>query len=58
MLVTIKIQISGTSRNNFGAWLITPNKSFMVQALLNQDLMIHYDGLILNYLFSEHLVRD
>lgn len=44
----------GQAGNNFGAWLITPNKSFYGSGPLNQDLMIHYDGLILNYLFSEH----
>ncbi|MDK7952431.1 polysaccharide lyase family protein [Lactobacillus paragasseri] len=44
----------GQAGDNFGAWLITPDKSFYGSGPLNQDLMIHYDGLILNYLFSEH----
>lgn len=44
----------GQAGNTMGAWLIVPDKSFYGSSPLNQDLMIHYDGLILNYLFSEH----
>lgn len=44
----------GQFGKEFGAWLIAPTKDYYGSGPLNQDLMIHYDGLILNYLFSEH----
>lgn len=44
----------GQAGNKIGIWLITPDKAYYGSGSLNQDLTVHYDGLILNYLFSEH----
>ncbi|MDF7669101.1 polysaccharide lyase family protein [Lactobacillus sp. ESL0703] len=44
----------GQFGDNIGLWILTPDKSFYSCGPLNQDLMLHYDGLVLNYLVSEH----
>ena len=37
-----------------GFWIIAPDKSSYGCGPLNQDLMVHYDAIALNYLASEH----
>lgn len=44
----------GEYGKNLGLWVITHDKSYYGCGPLNQDLMIHYDAIALNYLVSEH----
>lgn len=44
----------GQYGHDYGLWVITPDKSAYGGGPLNQDLMIHYDAITLNYLVSEH----
>jgi len=48
----------GEYGNKMGIWLVVPDKSAYGCGPLNQDLMVHYDGITLNYLDSEHFGKD
>lgn len=44
----------GQYGNNYGLWFIPTDRSYFPSGPLNQDLLLHYDGLILNYLTGKH----
>ncbi|MFC6177660.1 polysaccharide lyase family protein [Companilactobacillus huachuanensis] len=48
----------GQYGDKLGIWLVVPDKSAYGCGPLNQDLMVHYDGITLNYLDSEHFGKD
>lgn len=49
-----KTDLWGQFSAKLGFWLILPDKSAYGCGPLNQDLMVHYDAIILNYMVSEH----
>lgn len=44
----------GQFGTKYGFWFIPVNTAYYGSGPLNQDLLLHYDGLILNYMCSEH----
>ncbi|GAA3631150.1 hypothetical protein GCM10022297_07830 [Lactobacillus hamsteri] len=44
----------GQFGDDLGVWIINTDTSYYGGGPLNQDLMVHYDGIVLNYLSSEH----
>lgn len=44
----------GQYGKNYGLWFIPTDRSYFPSGPLNQDLLLHYDGLILNYLTGKH----
>lgn len=48
----------GQFGDKFGFWFIPVDKSYYGCGPLAQDLMVHYDSIILNYMTSEHFGRD
>ncbi len=44
----------GQYGKNYGFWFIPVNTGYYGCGPLNQDLLVHYDGIILNYMCSEH----
>lgn len=44
----------GQYGEQYGAWFIPIDKSGYPSGPLKQELMVHYDGIILNYMTSEH----
>lgn len=44
----------GQFGSHLGFWFIPVNTSYYGSGPENQDLMVHYDGIVLNYLSSEH----
>lgn len=52
-----KTNLWGQYGNKYGFWFIPVNKSYYGSGPEVQDLMIHYDGIILNYMSSEHFGR-
>lgn len=48
----------GQFGHEYGFWFIPANRSYYDGGPLNQDLLLHYDGLILNYMASSHLGKD
>lgn len=48
----------GMHGNRFGFWFIPVNTSYYPGGPLKQDLIVHYDSIILNYLTSSHYGAD
>lgn len=48
----------GQMGSEYGFWFIPVDRSSYDAGPLNQDLLLHYDGLILNYMASSHLGKD
>jgi len=44
----------GQYGKDYGLWFIPTDRSYFPSGPLNQDLLLHYDGLILNYLTGKH----
>ncbi|MFB9769237.1 polysaccharide lyase family protein [Lactiplantibacillus modestisalitolerans] len=44
----------GQYGSKYGLWFIPTDRSYFPSGPLNQDLLLHYDGLILNYLTASH----
>lgn len=44
----------GQYGSQYGLWFLPVDTSYFPSGPLNQDLLLHYDGLILNYLTGEH----
>lgn len=44
----------GVFGGGYGAWLISPSREYHVGGPLKQDLLVHQDALIANYLTSSH----
>lgn len=49
-----KTDLWGQFGQKLGFWLILPDKSAYGCGPLNQDLLVHYDAIVLNYMVSEH----
>lgn len=44
----------GQYGRKYGFWFIPTDRSYFPSGPLNQDLLLHYDGLILNYMTGSH----
>lgn len=44
----------GQYGHDYGLWFIPVDASYFPSGPLNQDLLVHYDGLILNYMTGSH----
>ncbi|ASG79903.1 polysaccharide lyase family protein [Lactiplantibacillus pentosus] len=44
----------GQYGDKYGLWFIPADRSYFPSGPLNQDLLLHYDGLILNYMTAVH----
>lgn len=52
-----KTNLWGQYGKNYGFWFIPVNTSYYGSGPETQDLMVHYDGIVLNYMSSEHFGR-
>ncbi len=49
-----EVEFYGVYGNNYGAWLVNPSREYYSGGPLKQDLLVHQDSLMLNYLTSTH----
>ncbi len=53
-----KTDLWGQYGKKFGFWFIPVDTSYYGSGPETQDLMVHYDGIVLNYMSSEHFGRE